>query len=64
MLVAGALLWAVGSQHMSTTQTVGAAMVCSGGIGNLIDRFAQHGHVMDFLNVGVGSLRTGVFNVA
>jgi signal peptidase II len=38
--------------------------VCSGGIGNLIDRFCQHGEVTDFLNIGIGSLRTGIFNVA
>jgi signal peptidase II len=34
-----------------------------GGASNLIDRAAR-GHVVDFLNVGLGSLRTGIFNVA
>jgi len=34
-----------------------------GGASNLIDR-ASRGHVVDFLNLGVGSLRTGIFNVA
>ena len=41
----------------------GAALVFSGGVSNLIDRIAQ-GHVVDFLSVGVGPLRTGIFNVA
>lgn len=36
----------------------------AGGIGNLIDRVVNDGLVTDFLNVGIGSLRTGVFNVA
>jgi len=36
----------------------------AGGIGNLIDRVAQDGVVTDFLNLGVGPVRTGVFNVA
>jgi signal peptidase II len=40
------------------------ALVCSGGIGNLIDRIAYDGRVVDFLNVGIGPLRTGIFNVA
>jgi signal peptidase II len=32
-------------------------------LSNLIDRIAV-GSVIDFLNVGVGSLRTGIFNLA
>jgi signal peptidase II len=30
----------------------------------LIDRLLYHGRVTDFLNVGIGSLRTGIFNLA
>jgi len=30
----------------------------------LIDRVARDGLVRDFLNVGVGPLRTGIFNLA
>jgi signal peptidase II len=41
----------------------GAALMWGGGASNLIDRAAR-GHVVDFLNIGVGSLRTGIFNVA
>ena len=42
---------------------VGLALVLGGGASNLVDRVAR-GAVIDFLNVGVGSLRTGIFNVA
>lgn len=38
-------------------------MVVAGGIGNLIDR-VRFNYVIDFLNVGVGGLRTGIFNIA
>ncbi len=41
-----------------------ASLIFSGGVSNLIDRFAHNGYVIDFLNLGVGSLRTGIFNVA
>ena len=34
------------------------------GSGNLIDRILHDGTVVDFLNFGIGSLRTGIFNVA
>lgn len=39
-------------------------LICSGGLGNLIDRFLYNRHVTDFLNLGIGTLRTGIFNVA
>lgn len=38
--------------------------VLSGGIGNLIDRVSNDGLVTDFINIGIGPIRTGVFNVA
>ena len=41
----------------------GVSLMWAGGVSNLIDR-AMSGHVVDFLNLGVGSLRTGIFNVA
>lgn len=42
---------------------IGMALFVAGGASNWIDRVV-HGSVVDFLNVGIGSLRTGVFNVA
>jgi hypothetical protein len=42
----------------------GITLLAASGLGNLIDRFAQDGRVTDFINVGVGSVRTGIFNVA
>jgi len=42
---------------------VGVALFVAGGTSNWVDR-VTHGAVVDFLNVGVGPLRTGVFNVA
>jgi signal peptidase II len=43
--------------------TLGLALFVAGGASNWIDRVAR-GSVVDFLNVGVGPVRTGVFNVA
>src|SRR5688572_8595141 len=42
---------------------LGVALFVAGGASNWIDRVAR-GSVVDFLNVGVGPLRTGIFNVA
>lgn len=40
------------------------AFILAGGIGNLIDRVWRDGLVTDFINLGIGPIRTGVFNVA
>ncbi|MCB0365031.1 MAG: signal peptidase II [Bdellovibrionaceae bacterium] len=43
----------------------GISLVVGGGISNLIDRFFRaEGSVIDFMNMGIGSLRTGIFNIA
>jgi signal peptidase II len=42
---------------------LGVAFVAAGGMSNLFDRIA-YGSVVDFMNVGLGSLRTGIFNLA
>src|SRR4051812_17610511 len=50
-------------QGRMTLAVLGLTLVVGGGVSNLADR-AAHGAVIDFLNVGLGSLRTGIFNVA
>ncbi len=42
---------------------VGVALFVAGGASNLVDRIT-YGMVIDFMNVGIGPLRTGIFNVA
>jgi signal peptidase II len=41
----------------------GVALFVAGGASNLLDRIT-YGKVIDFMNVGLGPLRTGIFNVA
>ena len=51
-------------RHRSRTwHTVAVALFIAGGASNWLDR-VRDGHVVDFLNLGIGWLRTGVFNVA
>ena len=46
-------------------QALGMVLLISGGLSNLLDRmFRQSGRVVDFMNMGIGDLRTGIFNVA
>jgi signal peptidase II len=38
--------------------------IIAGGLGNLIDRLLNNFTVIDFLNFGIGPVRTGILNVA
>lgn len=58
LMIAAALRWT-----WSGLALVGLSLFVAGGASNLADRLA-HGSVIDFLNVGLGPLRTGIFNVA
>lgn len=51
------------SPRMVLAQKLGLILALGGGIGNLIDRIA-HGAVVDFVSLGIGPLRTGIFNLA
>jgi signal peptidase II len=52
------------SKQLTRLQIAAMSIVLGGGCGNLIDRIANEGRVFDFMNVGIGPLRTGIFNVA
>lgn len=59
-LILAALFW----RPVSSAQVVALALLGASGLGNLIDRLLYDGRVTDFLNLGIGPLRTGIFNVA
>jgi signal peptidase II len=58
------LVYLLRSSELTSLATVCLSLVCAGGLSNLIDRIAYQGRVVDFLNVGIGPLRTGIFNIA
>lgn len=70
LVVVASLFWLVSRmlEHRSSRRFALAewsmALIAAGGLGNLVDRVLRDGHVIDFMNLGVGSLRTGIFNVA
>lgn len=64
LFILGVTIWLFRTPGLSTATIVSAAFLIGGGIGNLIDRVIFSGGVTDFMNVGIGSLRTGIFNVA
>ena len=64
LMVVGMLGFALTVQELNVVGITGAALVVGGGVGNLIDRITHQGAVVDFLNVGIGKVRTGIFNLA
>lgn len=63
-LLLGLLGYAIFVNTQSMLMFSALALLFAGGVGNLIDRVIHEGYVIDFINIGIGSLRTGVFNVA
>lgn len=61
LVVAGVLTL---RRDMGTGVVLALTLILSGGVGNLIDRVLRDGVVVDFMNMGIRGLRTGVFNVA
>ena len=62
--LSGLLIYLILAKGLPRLQTLALSLVLGGGWGNLVDRIGNEGRVIDFMNVGIGPLRTGVFNVA
>ncbi len=63
-LVLPGLVWILWSRVLPATTAIPALLVLGGGLSNLIDRLVNDGRVIDFLNIGLGGFRTGIFNLA
>jgi signal peptidase II len=63
-LLVGLLLYILVNHQFSWRQVIALSLILGGGSGNLLDRILNDGHVIDFMNMGIGSIRTGIFNIA
>lgn len=64
ILLLGLFGYALFSKRTTPAGVVATVLIIAGGVSNLADRLAYDGYVVDFINLGVGSLRTGIFNIA
>jgi signal peptidase II len=64
LLMALVCLYFATSVRASRAQWLALALLSGGGIGNWLDRVLHDGAVTDFVSIGLGSLRTGIFNLA
>jgi signal peptidase II len=56
------MYWATAAKDRN--RLISIALICGGALGNLLDRIRLSAGVVDFMDVGVGTLRWPVFNVA
>jgi signal peptidase II len=65
LFLVGLFVYAIRKTATSTLMNILPFLfICSGGLGNIIDRIMYNRHVTDFMNVGINNLRTGIFNLA
>lgn len=64
LILLGLLIFMLKSQQQNVYSLISLCCIFSGGLSNFYDRAMNNGAVIDFLNVGLGSVRTGIFNVA
>ncbi len=64
VLLIGLMGYLLASSKQTAASVIGFSLVLAGGFSNFYDRLFNNGAVIDFLNLGIGSLRTGIFNVA
>ncbi|WP_299084121.1 signal peptidase II [uncultured Paraglaciecola sp.] len=64
LILSALLIYILKTQTQTAFGLTSLVLIFSGGISNFYDRAVNNGAVIDFLNIGVGSLRTGIFNVA
>ncbi|MEO6149080.1 MAG: signal peptidase II [Mucilaginibacter sp.] len=65
LLMAGLVVFTIYNiRTMDKLQLICLSLIFAGGLGNIIDRIMYDRHVTDFMNMGIGGVRTGIFNVA
>lgn len=63
-LLAGVAVWLFRTRRDEPALFTGIALVAAGALGNLVDRLRWDRGVVDFIDVGFGSRRFWIFNVA
>jgi signal peptidase II len=63
-LLLGCLAYLFYPKKNTIRYNIPLVFVTGGGISNLLDRLLHNGGVTDFLSLGIGDFRTGIFNLA
>jgi signal peptidase II len=58
------IVWLISKKRTTFLMLFFLCCFIGGGMSNLIDRFLNNEYVADFMNLGIGNIRTGIFNFA
>jgi len=64
VLLAGLACVLLFSTSLTPPRVIALSLILAGGGSNLFDRLSHDGKVVDFVSLGAGGLRTGIFNLA
>jgi len=65
LILSGLFFYAMkNARTLGPMKLLSFCLIFGGGIGNIFDRLMYNRHVTDFMNIGVGNIRTGIFNFA
>lgn len=64
LLIAFVCLFSLRGAQASRGRLAALAILAGGGFGNWLDRVLHDGAVTDFVSIGIGRFRTGIFNFA
>lgn len=63
-MLLGMIVWLVRTKNDNPAVFSGIALVAAGALGNLVDRLRWDRGVVDFIDIGIGSMRFWIFNIA
>lgn len=64
LLVCAVMIVYLALREQSLFRIIAGSCIIGGGAGNLVDRLFNHFSVVDFMNFGIGPVRTGILNAA
>jgi signal peptidase II len=64
IVLGGMVVYLLRKGGIAWSTVAGFSLIVGGGAGNLFDRLLRDGRVGDFIMIGFGGLRTGIFNFA
>ena len=64
LVVIGSLIYLLLDKKLSIPKIICFSSIIGGGISNIFERAVNNGFVTDFINFGIGNIRTGILNCA
>jgi len=64
IILFSAVVYLFRKNKLSFRQLCFFSLILGGGLSNVFDRIFKGGEVVDFMNIGIRNIRTGIFNVA